>query len=705
VEKGALLSLWLIPPWLEAVLSVLRVGLMGIFIVLLLQGALASFGRFMPPVVMALGLLTLLSPRPAAAQELPPKELLDELRARLTQPPACHPSCASFGRLIVEGSSADAHLRLRLEAQALAPSVVPLPGLAQQWSPASVNVDGKPAAALHRDAGGRLWLLLPPGSHQVLLEGPTGNRASIQIPFGRLRPHAVSAVLKGFELAGVAEDGSVRDTLELVRGPGAGGRATPAADETEAPSLPPFVFVERTLALGLEWRVHTEIVRASPTGAAVVTEIALLPGEAVLTPGIKVAAAKVQVNMGPDEQRTGWDAVLVQRSPITLRAPEVTGAQAAQSAEIWRLDAGPLWNVRASGIPPAHPEAGVARREHLWRPWPGESVTLEVSRPGGTKGQKKGQTVTLDGSTLDLSPGARSTEAKLTLVARTSRGLEHALELPAGATLTSLAIDGREQPVRQEGSKVVVPLAPGSQRIEVGFRTGGGLELRTRAPTVGLGGPSVNTEVIMHMAADRWILWTIGPRLGPAVLLPSMILVVLIMGLILGRARLLPLKTHQFVLLGLGFLPLSLGAAAAVLGFLVALSWRRTHLRTRHGWLYDVVQVLLGLWTVLAMAILFLVVHEGLLSTPDMNIVGNGSSATLLRWTIDRGAGSTPQASVISLPLGAYHIAMLAWGLWLAVSVIRWAPWVWSCLTAGGLWRPLFPPPVVEPPPADPTRK
>jgi len=33
---------------------------------------------------------------------------------------------------------------------------------------------------------------------------------------------------------------------------------------------------------------------------------------------------------------------------------------------------------------------------------------------------------------------------------------------------------------------------------------------------------------------------------------------------------------------------------------------------------------------------------------------------------------------------------MLAWALWLAASLIRWARWGWSCLTEAGLWRPVF---------------
>jgi hypothetical protein len=65
----------------------------------------------------------------------------------------------------------------------------------------------------------------------------------------------------------------------------------------------------------------------------------------------------------------------------------------------------------------------------------------------------------------------------------------------------------------------------------------------------------------------------------------------------------------------------------------------------------------------------------------------------------------------VSVPLLVYRLVMLAWSLWLALAVIRWARWIWACFTERGLWRPRFPgkpaapppPPAGPPPPAAPT--
>ena len=242
VERGARLHLWFSPPWLTGLLGLTGAALVAVLALLLLRNALSMFGRWLPLVAGLALLAPLLQVAPAQAQPgggpFPPKELLDELRTRLLEKPPCHPDCASFGRLALE--AAPDRLRLRLEVHAAAAAVVDLPGLAQHFAPSLVQVNGAPASAVRRDGSGRLWLFVPAGAHQVLLEGPLPDRPAVQIAFGRLRPHAVTASLRGFTLAGVAEDGAVGESLELTRSGarpvapapgtrGRGGGAEPAA--------------------------------------------------------------------------------------------------------------------------------------------------------------------------------------------------------------------------------------------------------------------------------------------------------------------------------------------------------------------------------------------------------------------------------------------------------------------------------------------
>jgi hypothetical protein len=54
---------------------------------------------------------------------------------------------------------------------------------------------------------------------------------------------------------------------------------------------------------------------------------------------------------------------------------------------------------------------------------------------------------------------------------------------------------------------------------------------------------------------------------------------------------------------------------------------------------------------------------------------------------MDRSAGITPIAGVISVSLWFYKAAMLAWALWLSFALIRWLRWAWKALSTAGVWR------------------
>jgi hypothetical protein len=690
VDQNARLTFWLAPPWMVSLFTLIGVALLVFLALILLRSALnnpgVGFARWLPGLPLLL-LATLIGPAPGRAAEFPPKELLEELRTRLLEDPICDPACTSLSRLTVEATAQ--RLRLRLEASAATPAPLALPGLADHWRPAAITVDGKPATALLRH-GGRLWLLLPVGSHQVVLEGPVSGRETVQIPFGPLRPHAVAASLAGWTLAGVGEDGEVGESLELTRV----AAASAAGDNSfQSQSLPPFVRVERTLQLGLDWEIETRVVRTTPPGTAVVLEIPLLANESVVSAGVRVKEGRVQLNMAPDEQETRWRTVLAQKSPIALAAPA-----AGPWSEWWHLDLGPIWHAQISGTPPVRPEQARRLRLRSWRPWPGETVSVAVTRPAGVGGR----TFTIDRTERVVTPGARSAQVTLTLQVRSSRGGEQIVTLPAGATLESLQIDGREGPLRVDGSRVTLPLVPGSRTFRLVLRTQPGLRLFYRTPTIDLGVPSVNDNLQVDLTADRWVVLVGGPRLGPAVLAWSALLVILLAGLLLGRSSLTPLRGRHWVLLGLGFVPLSMGAAAVVAGYFLALGWRRDRVRIERAWLHNLVLIGLAAWTVAAVVVLFMAVKQGLLASPDMGIAGNDSHDGQLRWYSDHAAGWLSTGWVVSLPLIAYHLVMLAWAFWLASAMIRWSRWVWSCFSETGRWRPMRrprPAPSPEPPP------
>lgn len=668
VERTQKFHLYLISPAANLFLSLVRALLVTVVFLRLLPKFPGNLrGRALTTAaVVSLALLGVA--RPAHA-EIPSTEMLEQLKTRLLEPPDCLPNCATSPRMLLTARGDT--LRARLEIAVAATTAVPLPGGASQWVPERVLVDGTEASGLVRGPEGALLLRLGPGLHDVVVEGTLPNRESTQIALP-LKPHFVEADVQGFTLEGLHEDGVADDHLQLTRDhvderPAAGGLAPGV--------LPPFVLVTRTLLIGLNWQVETRVTRLTPAGSAVVLEVPLLAGESVTTADIRVQASRVLVNMAPDESEVTWKSVLAERSPIELTAPRTTAW-----AELWRLDVSPIWHATPSGLAMVHGDAGARVPE--WRPWPGESVGIKIARPPGVAGQ----TMTIDSAEIQIRPGLRAVDATATFTARSSRGAEHTVRLPEGAELESVSINGVSQPLRRQGSAVTMSFAPGAATVMVGYRVPHGITTLFRAPPFDFGAPAVNVTTCVSLSDARWILFVRGPRLGPAVLFWSLLLVLGLVSYGLGELRWVPVTRAQWMLLSLGLSQIPLPLAAVVVVWLLALGYRK-RLPELPPVLFDVRQVALAVWTLVALAILVGAVHQGLMGPPDMQISGNGSYAGRLCWFDDRTSAVPEQPLVVSVPMLVYRLAMLLWALWLAISVLRWLRYAWTSFGTGGLWR------------------
>ncbi len=693
VQSAQELRLWLVPPLGNFVLAWLRVGLVALFVFFLLRGTARGHGSFPGaqagpregssvgraaasvalPALLVVAAATLAEP---ARADYPPPELLDSLRERLVAPAECSPRCAAIPRLRVEAVGGT--LRARLELDVAFETGVPLPGSARGWSPSMVTLDSVPARGLLRDRAGVLWIALTPGRHQIVMEGPLPDRDAVEIPLP-LRParvEAPDAAQDGWRVEGIHEDGVPGENLQLVR-----TRRAEQNEHGEAPlPLPPFVRIERQLELGLEWQVTTRVVRVAPMGQAIVLAVPVLPGESVTTEGVRVEAGRVTASLGPEVSELTWRSVLEKTDVLVLQAPDTV-----PWTEVWRVDTSPIWHVEATGIPPVQPDpgAGSLSRAREFQPWPGELVRLVFSRPESVPGQ----TLTIDSVSLSQTPGLRASDVTLELVLRSSRGGQHTVTLPPGAELQSVQIANKPQPVRLEDGKVTLPIVPGRQTVVIAWREPSGIAWVLRTPPLDLGAPAVNVSLRVLPPADRWILALAGPRRGPAVLFWSLLAVVALIAIGLGRLRITPLRWWHWMLLGVGLTQVPAFVSAIVVGWLLTLGWRRERGAAQSDRAFRFLQLAIALWTPIALAGLFFAIEQGLLGLPQMQVRGNGSSASELLWYQDRSAAFLPRALMLSLPLLVYRAMMLAWALWLAFALLGWLRWGWSAFSEGGLWR------------------
>ncbi|HVC16369.1 MAG TPA: hypothetical protein VNE18_03620, partial [Rhodanobacter sp.] len=300
----------------------------------------------------------------------------------------------------------------------------------------------------------------------------------------------------------------------------------------------------------------------------------------------------------------------------------------------------------------------------------------------------------------DSVAGARATETTLSLHARSTRGGEHAITLPAGAELLQASRDGESINLAVRNDQLSLPLLPGEHDYQLRLREPGGVAARTRTPMLALHAAAANIDLTLHLPQDRWVLWTWGPGDGPAVLYWSQLIVLLLAAWLLARHAPTPLRLRHWLLLGLGFSAFAWSAYALVVLWLILLGLRaRSDAPTRLGATgFNLLQLGLAALTLLALTVLIAAVPKGLLGLPDMHVAGNNSSAWQLHWFADRTADALPRGGVFSVSLWVYKLAMLAWALWLANALIGWLRWGFEAWMRGGYWRKHAPKPVATPP-------
>ncbi len=686
VKHDQTLQLYLTSPRVNLVLAVLRVLLLATLMVMFLRDALRGSGAWLarqrggPALLLVLCCVSASLLSPAANAATPDAALLQELTQRLTRAPDCLPSCASVPRLRAE--LRDENLHLTLEVHAAAAVAVPLPGGAEQWLPRSVVVDGTDQRGMFRDEAGVLWLELPVGRHRIDMQGQVPDGASFQVPFP-LPPQHLEVALEGWSMSGQRADGGAEPQLIFTR---MAQHAQRAEQALEPRALPSFFRVERVLRLGLDWRVETRVTRLTPPDSAAALAIPLLSGESVTTPEVRVVDGRVQVNLASTDSEFFWTSVLSQSTPLVLTAPD-----SHAWVETWRADIAPLWHAELGGLAVVHHQDEQGQWLPSWQPWPGERVSLTLTRPHGVEGQS----LTIDNSRLLVRPAQRASDFALDFTLRSSQGGQHVLRLPSDATLERVAINDVAQPIRQEGTQLTLPVVPGVQRFTVNWHSANGMRALYRLPDWTLGASSVNASLALALPQDRWVLLAGGPRLGPAVLFWGVLLVWCLVAVALGRTRITPLSTTQWVLLIIGLTQLDIGFALLVIAWLFALAMRERVSENLTPFAFNALQVMLALFTLLALGLLFSAIEHGLLGQPDMQIAGNGSHAGELRWFADRVEGGHPSAWVLSVSLWFYRGLMLAWALWLAFALLDWLRWGWRCFSTQGLWRVPVPRPAL----------
>jgi hypothetical protein len=415
------------------------------------------------------------------------------------------------------------------------------------------------------------------------------------------------------------------------------------------------------------------VSRIAPTHAAISLQVPLLQGESVLTDGVKTQNGVALVGLGAGEDETLWHSGLARAETLELSLP----VDVARTEE-WSFSVNPQWHVTFEGFPavmPGNPDGATWAFRFI--PRPGEKLVAHVTRPEGVAGA----TLAIDSVRYREQPGKRSANGSLSFDYRSTQGGRHILKLPADARVTAVRIDDQPVQVRPEKGELPLSLSPGKHSVELDWEQSRDIGFRTRPAAIDLASPASNIHTTINMPASRWPLFAHGKGVGPAVLYWGELVVFIALAWLLGRWKYSPLKFSQWLLLGLGL---------STQSWLVAMRWRERWQPDAAiaAWRFNVVQVLLAMFTVIAIFVLvFSGIRNGLLSAPDMGVEGINSGSGTFSWFLDQTSGTLDSPVVYSVPMWSYRLLFFVWAGWMAFALVGWLRWAFNAWKSNGLWK------------------
>jgi len=534
----------------------------------------------------------------------------------------------------------------------------------------SVAADGHGDAPLSRQ-GAELWLRLERGVHRVSLRYHASDADTVGLLFSNA-PQRIVFSGQGWSTESIDAGRLLGDSLALNRI----RHADATSNQSQATqTFPPYVRVTRILMLDVDWTVRTQVERIAPSEGGFSLDLPLLAGEHPTGDDLRVRDGRIGITFNAGQDTVEWNSRLDHADKLLLKAPQL-----GERAETWVLQAAAILHVDSQGVPGNSGEQGLS-----FHPLPGEQLQLSISQPRAVAGQS----LAFDDVTIDQQTGERATDTTMSLRIRSTRGGEHAIAIPAGASLLSASRDGATLSLGIRDGRLGLPLLPGDHRYDISLREPHGMASLLRTSSFDLAASAANIGVRAGLPRDRWVLWTWGPTDGPAVTYWPQLIVLLAVAWMLARYAPTPLRFHQWLLLGLGFSTMAWGAFALVAAWLIVFGLRARYepSSSSRPRLFNVAQAILIACSVVALVVLVGAVPNGLLGLPDMHIIGNDSTATQLNWFVDQSTGALPQGGVFSVSLWVYKIAMLAWALWLANALIGWLRWAFAAWSHGGYWQ------------------
>ena len=666
VGKGDSLEIWFITPSMNKILKILNVvGVLFLLFMFLKEFAKEKIEVFPKGIFMQQSLKLLIfiglfgvSPLTLNAQSIPSAELLDELKSRLIKAPDCLPECVSIENIAFKVDNN--LLSIEMKVASATNLAMPIIGNRNSWLPQSVRMDEQNSSELQLDNKGELWIHVPKGIHTIHLQGSMNGQNQFILNS--------SLPLHNLTIEG-SKDWKVKTNhqnyVEFMNLE----KALENPTQNIQSAIEAKISVKRVFYFGLRWYVDTEVRLLNSIDKPYTVNYKLLAHESILNKEIEVRGKKAVLHFSNEKKRYVWRSILPLSSDLEIQA-----SLDKHLIEQWHMDISSLWNV-------SYDKKLLREQKHVgnllvpvFEPWAGEKLHLKLQKNKPVKGKS----LTIESSHLNIIQSQRYRDLTLRLKVRSSQAQPYVIKLQGVKELSSVTIDNMPFYLKVEENKLSLPLKTTSQEIVIKWREEQGSAVDYSFPTINLSKNSVNSSVQLKLPKTQWILFTSGSGLSPAVLLWGMLLAVILFSAMLGRINHTPLKTKDWILLGLGVSTTSLLIMVPMVLWIFILRYKALNYETLMGKKRLFIQGTIVLLTVVMLVTLVGAVSVGLLGNPEMMIAGNNSYGHNLNWYVDRVGATLEHPRVISVSIWFYRVLMLLWAIWIAFSLIKWLTWGWS---------------------------
>ncbi|HMO01773.1 MAG TPA: hypothetical protein PKD37_02410 [Oligoflexia bacterium] len=675
VSENESFQLYLTPPLVNRCFSLFRVAFFAFFIISFFDIKRKKLKLSSLYIGLISTVFSLLVATNGVADDFPSNQLLAELKERLIKG-QCLEECATIDQLELNlEKTGKANLVITLSARAHN-SLVALPGpLSEVVFHSLVDAQGKDLVSL-TDEDGTVWVLNPLGLQRIKASGFLRRDNNISLAFKSF-PKEILLKSDHFEFTPIRNEASqeivslqisrrVVDNIE-------GGDQNKISITTTTPN---WFHVTKRIQVDSTWRTETLIRRFGSLSTNASFSFQPIEGEKILSGAVYNTTAKAyDVSFDVGEMEKVIMGTMTESPKLILTAPSDYSLSII-------LNCSTLFACNYQGLAPVELYVG-GQKNFRFEPRAGERLSFFFNRPQATEGNHN----LITSAALELVEGERAIAGTLSYDILAAAPFKQRLVAPTGAEVKSILVNGIETNAERANGTLEIPITANNSSVKILLDLNLNSALLKKISGFNLGVEAIDLRVNFKPLSRYWTLYLYGPTFGPVVLFWAKLIILAFGALLLSKIVFSPLGFCSWFIFGLGIANLSTLAILLVIGWFVALNFR-LKIKADMVWTFNFYQIFLVFLTLIFLGVLYAAVQNGLLFSPDMLIVGNGSSNYFYSWYVDRSThGDIPTVGIVSISMFFWRLVMLIWSLWVIGALVRWFKWAFDIFTQGGAWR------------------